>query len=839
MSQSPWLKSEYSVPLRGASESPAGGMSAFGTPKPGSITQQDQRKDLVLSTLNSDPRPSTRFPRGTPHFQSRRQSRLPTQSPSFLRPPPSNANTSIGAEEDSSFLSIESAEDLTTLNRANTSLPAIEQSSRLGGMKLQRHLHSLNTQQHLLITTLQDENESLRQQLASSSHFLPESFDASHASSTQPVAHADLEDLHAQLQAKDEQIASLLVKVEAIPEPSSPSSPATPRASSPVDTKSLVPSAELLAAQAELTQLRTVLNLHSTEVAGLRSDLESAHSTSETQTRDFQIKTEKLEADVLEILGLKEGELEALKAEKAKLAADREEDKAAMVGEREKVESELRTVQAELEGIRAAAKESNNEIERLEALVASKSREVESQATVISQLTTEPSPPPEPSSTAAASQDSSSTIRETLQLRQSLVDQQTELHAIKVSLEEEQAESTRLQGLLREAEEKIDGLEEEVEKEREREEEQSIRIEEAEVKLEKSEEVLQEQEKKLKEMEQKAANQEEVVSRLEQEQDELTAQLEQVRADLAETESRQAGAESTLSNRISSLETQHSSALQLLQDQHSSHLSSLQQALDEAQSTLESSQSTVTQLRADLLSAQQQRRPSPSPSLSARSSHHHQAAAEENHHDAQLIEQLESDLEAANVKIGRLEADLVSSPFKRTAIESRDLRIQMLEAMNSSLGARMAAVVGVAAQGQGQKTPGKASPAMRRMDVSHGGSFANDSIMSLKTPKVPGSIRKVRSLPFSFSLGPSRLTSAFQSFRCPGSRPQLQVALPSTLPRPPPRPTPTTTRSSPSEPSSPPSTPCSIRTSPRSRISARSGSTTLRGSRLLRRSWCY
>lgn len=871
--QSPWIASEYSVALRGGSESP--GVSAYGTPKPFSLTQRDQRKDLVLSTLNSDPRPTTsRLARGTPHVQSRRQARLPTQSPSYPHATPSVANTSAAADEDSSFLSIASAEDLTTLNRANTSLPAIEQSSRLGGMKLQRHLHSLNTQQHLLIATLQDENESLRLKLASGSQLgddpsmnPTESFDASRASSTQP-AHADVEALQSELQMKEEKIASLLAQLEISPQSTSVSSPATPRASSRAqdvnDARELGPSPDLVAVQLELEQLQNVLTLRSTEVISLRSDLESAQASLQTQTREFQAKTEKLEADVLEILGSKESELETLKMEKAQLekdkvqlVTDKDSDRLVTQKETDALEAALRALQSELEGIRVAGQESKAEAERLKALVAVKSREFESQAELIAQLSQPPSLPTlDASSTslddATAPQDTSSTIRETQQLRQTLVDQQSELHATKELLETERSEVTRIGTLLRQAEETIERLEAEIEKEREREEEQSIRIEEVEVKLEKAEDLVCSQEIRLKELESQALAHSNVVAELESARGQHRKEIEAYKRDVDILNSDIGLLHAQIDDpdpaeQIAALEAHHSQALEELQTRHVNHLASLESALEVAQASLHESQSTITQLRADL--AQSRVPPSPPPAKLETSL---TASTSFGTGEAEQLEHLGLELEAANFKIGRLEAELLSSPFKRTAIESRDLRIQVLEAMNSTLGARVSAI-----QQQQQSTPmgGKrSSPAMRRVDES---SFVNESILSLKTPKMPGPMRRVSLDPYtsqtSYAIAGRisvvdvhlvSLSPQFLILTCPcfvvKSNPLRCLGLKRLLVHPTPLLIPTMAnqrrKSLLFELSSPHSTPYSTQTFPSSKVSARNVSPTLSGSQRQKRS---
>lgn len=634
-----WISHEYSIPLRDASDESGAIRDSpqqprFATPKPSATrSEAERRRDLILSTLSSTSRPRVL---ATPHIRRILiDSRTQLSSP-LSQVAGSTMSTPDSEEKDASFVSVTSSEDLTTLNRANTSLPASEQPSRHGGIKLNRHLHSLNTQQHLEIRALQEENASLRQQLEELSSGRPRS--PSTGPDEEPQRNVSKEEAH----RSDDAVA-------------------------------------------EIARLSELVASRSEDVATLEADAAERQAAIYAQTVEFAVKTEQLETEVLAILEEKDAELSASMAERDRLKAALDANEAAapreMIGSAVQSASDggaesLREIRAELSVLEL---ERDRVLALLRPLVEREHGLDLSDLTILVQhLITK--------ATGTADTPVLTSLKQSLE-------------EVQQSLEEERIGKSSLEVV-------IDGLNEQV------------RVAEAD---------LASQRKLLVVAELAAEEQRPCQALLQEQVDALSAEVRELRAQLEERDISLAAAAEASSLHWAELESAHASTMTEIQRKCSAEVELLQQALSLAQTRETCQNETIAALRVSVEDLENRRALTSSASFTFRSSALEDDLSKASRNAEIEVDELSARLLAANQEIGRLRAELASSPFRKTALESQDLRIQVLESLNSKLDSRLDIL---------RQTPPVGSPASS--------SIANRSIASLQTPRPDRPLEKVR-----------------------------------------------------------------------------------------------
>jgi len=716
----PIPESNYGTPSPSSSAPPRGPLS---TPKPSAALEL--RKNVALAALASASRPKMR---GTPH--TRRSSSFvgahhPSIDMSQQQPSPSRGQSynesliSLGQltvdEGNTSVLSVESAEDLTNLHRANTSLPLSEATPKQGGIKIHKHLHNLNTQLHLRNTTLQDErdqleaeNDDLRRRLEQieagvggidTSTSVPPADEARSAELQRALEESE-EELYALRQAfeaemdkrtkqeeelqraqgHDEELRILREQVEFLTQQHE--SNANPSIN--VGTDNLARSAEISRLQAEVTERVREAQTSEDALAAVKADL-ARQAEAHTQ------KLLQLESDIEEILKSNQSEVEDATREKdealARLAAETDQKVAAVQAledARAEAATSLESATARIATLGAEAQAAQRTIAQQEALVErlSRSDTAGEEADRMKALEVELS-----SARLEAEHHISDLSRQLDERSASLSEARTALVQAKDALAEAEAERERLRG---DSAEKADAL------------------------LAAQDELATQ----LDALEEHKAHGE----ALAEEADELRSQLLNLGDKLAASVLLQ----ESQSSKQAQLEAAHSDALSKAQAAYGDRLRLLEDQLHDARGQAAQDSHALAVLR-----EQVDRASSPTQTPRPRSRSPLSFGTPVGNANP-VIDDLHEQLHAAHVEIGRLQADLASSPYKRAAIEARDLRIQVLESHQHNIDSQFSVL----------------RRQSRKLSLGSHASFttsiANQSIMSVRTPKSVGPLRKVR-----------------------------------------------------------------------------------------------
>ena len=721
----PIPESNYGTPSPSSSTPPRGPLS---TPKPSAALEL--RKNVALAALASASRPKMR---GTPH--TRRSSSFvgahqPSRVLSLQQASPSRGQSynesliSLGQltvdDGNTSVLSVESAEDLTNLHRANTSLPLSEATPKQGGIKIHKHLHNLNTQLHLRNTTLQDErdqleaeNDDLRRRLER----LDANADDTSTSAPDEVRSAELqraleeseEELYAlrqtaeadaveragqeeelrRLQGLDEELRVLRDQVDVITQQHESNAHTTTgdrTANTSVDGDG-----DGGARGAEVARLRTELEERTQEAQMSEDALVALKAELARQAEAHTQKLQQLESDIEEILKSNQTEVEDATREKedalAQLAAETDQVAAvqkAFEEARDQAATSLDSAMARIAALEAEGQAAQHTIAEQEALVErlSRSDTAGNEADRIKGLEVELS-----SARLEAEHRTADLSRQLDERSASLAEARTALVQAKDALAESIAESQRLRD---ESADKADAL-------LAAQDELAAHVE--------SLEAHQAQEEALAE-----------------EVDELRSQL----LDLGDKLAASVRLQESQSGKQAQLEAAHSDALIKAQQAYGGRLRLLEDQLHDARSQAAQDSHALATLREEV-----ERAPSPNQTPRARSRSPLSFGTPAGKVDP-VVEDLHEQLHAAHVEIGRLQADLACSPYKRAAIEARDLRIQVLESHQSNIDSQFSVL---------RRQSRKLSLGSH---ASFNTSVANQTIMSVRTPKSVGPLRKVR-----------------------------------------------------------------------------------------------
>jgi len=790
---------EFFIPLQEVSPNSQSGSDhqagSYSTPKPVPPfrSTSERQRDLVLSTLSSTGRPRIR---GTPHTRRSiggASSAAGGASQTSIRQssasPYAGGTTSFHSfhhsddqqqffQGDQSSVSIASSEDLTNVNRANTSLPVTSDTPRVNGIKLQRHLHSLNTQQHLLIQTLQDENEALRDVVGDAlpegvAREMPTRLDPRDGSGT--VGEEDL----ALLGRMADQVARLeealgekdreLERVKSMASSSLSASSSSNRGGVGSSTseplvEDLSPQlrlvqAQLASTQEELFTHKDLLSQRSDELSSLRTKLVETEAAKSRQAADHVLKFEKLEADVTTILTEKEAELavahqerdslnEALKMKEGGRESVAEERVARLTSEVESLKEELgkgkESIDALSVEVRSAQETIHVQQEDLELAKVAVEMAQDERTALLEKLGAADSSTPEANVVDLLEKVLSSSDNQLADLQERLQELEDEAARRTVELE-------RVEGLLRSTTEDFADSTKEVAALKE--------------KLSETEEILEEQHAKLGEEQDQLDAQDDKIAQLEdsnqaceEEIEMLAAKVLEVERQLSEATMLQEGQAKT----IAELEEAHSNAIASLQASYEDQIAVLEKALQEADGRSEEDQDTTSNLNelvqelktnqevleskvAEAAARSSSPQPTPiSSSRQRRSPTPTNLTLSTEEAELPLVISLKAQLQTANFEIGKLRKELASSPFKRTAIESRDLRIRALESANANGDLRKSILRGQSVEPNGGGANG-----------SFNSTVVYGSIQSPQTPKSLGPLRQVRRVSSDFLPLPS------------------------------------------------------------------------------------
>lgn len=735
----PIPESNYGTPSPSSATAPRGPLS---TPKPSAALEL--RKNVALAALASSSRPKMR---GTPHtrrsssFVGAHQPSVDMSasqyhaSPSAVGRSYNESLISLGQltadDSNTSVLSVESAEDLTNLHRANTSLPLSEATPKQGGIKIHKHLHNLNTQLHLRNTTLQEErdqleaeNDDLRRRLEEAEagpgrdrSTAEHAQDDDRATQLQRALEESEEELYAlrqvveedaakraeqeeeirRLEGLDEELKVLREQVDLISlqHESNILTAAGDRSTNDVDDEGR-PSA----ARSEVAHLQAQVEERSRQAQAAEDAAAAAAAELARQAQAHAHKLQQLESDIEEILKTNQAEVEDAVREKEEALAQLVADKAALTSHT----ADSDQARSDGQAAAAALAEATARIAALEDEVEA-ARQTNAQREELVKRLRQPTPDAESSDRAKDLEVELSSVR--LEADASQRAAQHRISELEGQLEEASADlaasraaATRAEDDLAEADQHRRQLEESV----------------------------AEKEAALAAAQDSVASQADVVERLQDREAALADEAAELRTellDLGDKLSATVRLQESHSGKQSQLEAAHSEALAKSQEAYGERIQLLEEKLHEARSQAAQDQHTVAALKAQLDDANVHLTPRP------RSRSPLSFGTPAGGLDA-AVEDLHEQLHAAHVEIGRLQADLASSPYKRAAIEARDLRIQVLESHKSNIDSQFSVL---------RRQSRKLSLGSH---ASFNTSVANQTIMSVRTPKSVGPLKKVR-----------------------------------------------------------------------------------------------
>lgn len=754
----PLPESNYGTPSPTSSASAARG--SLSTPKPSSALEL--RKSVALAALASSSRPKMR---GTPH--TRRSSSAGInhssmdvsprhQSPSAFSYASQSHNESLISlgqltvdESNTSVISVDSAEDLTNLHRANTSLPLSEATPKQGGIKIHKHLHNLNTQLHLRNTTLQDErdqleaeNEELKRRLEAAEGGADASFKKVHGDEEDPRLHElqtaleeSEEELYAlrqtmeeeearraeqdeeirRLEGLDEELKVLREQVDMI------SQQHESNVLTSADDRSHIEGAE-----GEVAPLKAQLEERDRLVSALEDSVAAAKTDLARQGQVHSQKLAQLEADVEEILKTSQADLDDALQQKQKLHAQASVDKAALDGKSLELEAALNNLQQATTSLESVT----TRVALLEEEVHAAGQTIEQKDELISRLS-QPNPDPEADERVKALE--------------------VELSSVKLTAESKKRE---LQHHLADLTQQFEATTSELDAVRSTLAQTQSDLEQAQEECQSQVELAERQEKALSTAEAELASQQEIFEQLQTKEATLAdeaADLQSQLLDLTDKLSSAVRLQESHSGKQSLLEAAHSEALEKAQAAYEESLQALDNQLHQVKMQSAQDREQLISTRSQLEQADVNLTPHP------RSRTPLAFDTPAGPSDS-IVEGLRQQLHDAHVEIGRLQADLASSPYRRTAIEARDLRIQVLESQKSNIDSQFSVL-----RRQSRIL------SLNTANNSFNTTVPNQTIMSVRTPQSVGPLKSVsglnRPLPADCC---GTLTCVRPRRRCPG-----------------------------------------------------------------------
>lgn len=725
----PIPESNYGTPSPSSSGPPRGPLS---TPKPSAALEL--RKNVALAALASASRPKMR---GTPHTRRSssfvgtqqhsidlsQQHQSPSRGQSFNESLISLGQLTVD-DGNTSVLSVESAEDLTNLHRANTSLPLSEATPKQGGIKIHKHLHNLNTQLHLRNTTLQDErdqleaeNDNLRRRLeqlereaeGSNTPMSALPADEVRAAELQQALEESEEELYAlrqmveadavkraeqkeelqRLQGLDEELRVLRDQVDLISQrhesnvlPTAGDRAANTGAEG--HDESVIHHAEVVRLQAEVEERAQIARVSEAALVALQTEFDR-------QTKAHAHKLQQLESDIEAILKTNQAEVEHAVREKEHAVAQLADQvdqaaaaKKALEDEQAEALASLDLAKARITALEAEARATHQTISQQEALVERLSQSVndDERADRIKSLEVELS-----SVKLEAEHRASDLLRQLDERSASLAEARTTLVQTKDALAEADAERLRLR------------------------DESGKRADELLV------------------AQTKLAAQADLLEDYKANGGELTEEVEELRSQLLDLGDKLAASvllQESQSDKQAQLEDAHADALAKAQTVYGDRIRLLEDQLHDARGQAAQDSHALAALREQIDCS-----PSPNQTPKAQSRSPVSFGTPAGNVNP-IVEDLHEQLHTAHVEIGRLQAELAASPYKRAAIEARDLRIQVLESHQSNIDSQFSVL----------------RRQSRKLSVGSHASFntsiANQTIMSVRTPKSVGPLRKVR-----------------------------------------------------------------------------------------------
>lgn len=762
----PLPESNYGTPSPTSSASAAKG--SLSTPKPSSALEL--RKSVALAALASSSRPKMR---GTPHtrrsssFAGTNQSSMDFsprhQSPSAFSYASQSHNESLISlsqltvdESNTSVLSVDSAEDLTNLHRANTSLPLSEATPKQGGIKIHKHLHNLNTQLHLRNTTLQDErdqleaeNEELKRRLEAAEGGADASHKKVHGDEEDPRLHQlqtaleeSEEELYALRQTMEEEEARRaeqdeeIRRLEGLDEELNVLREQVDMISQQHGSNVLTSAddrSHVEGTQEEVASLRAQLEERDRLVSDLEGSVAAAKADLVRQGEVQSQKLVQLEADVEEILKTSQADLDDALEQKEELHAQASIDKAALDGKSLELEAALNNLQQATTSLDSVT----IRVALLEEEVHAAGQIIEQKDDLISRLS-QPSPDSEADERVKALE--------------------VELSSVKLAAESKERE---LQHHLADLTQQFESTTSELDAVRSTLAQTQSDLERAQQKCQSQVELAERQEKALSTAEAEIASQQEMVEQIQAREASLAeeaADLQSQLLDLTDKLSSAVRLQESHSSKQSLLEAAHSQALEKAQAAYEESLQVLDGQLHEVkmqsaqdQEQLISARSQLEQANVNLTPRPRSRTPLAFDTPAGPSD--------------SIVEDLRQQLHDAHVEIGRLQADIASSPYRRTAIEARDLRIQVLESQKSNIDSQFSVL-----RRQSRKL------SLNSANNSFNTTVPNQTIMSVRTPQSAGPLKSVSALN-RLLIACRTLTCLRPLRRCPGWIRRLVLSL--------------------------------------------------------------